>query len=104
MAGTTFKFKFQRVLDLREQQQQALEGELAAVQEEINRAEVAVERWLRVRRDTLEEQSRARRNGKLGLDARYGDYLGFVRGKLTEAHKVVAAPYASREHIPKDLE
>ena len=56
------------------------------------------------RSDTLEEQSRARRNGKLGLDARYGDYLGFVRGKLTEAREVVAEHYQRREEVRNELE
>jgi flagellar export protein FliJ len=104
VAGTTFKFKFQRVLDLREQQQQALEGELAEVQKRLGRAEASVQRWLKLRRETLEEQGHARRKGRLGLDARYGDYLSFVRRKLSEARRELAVLTERREGIRNRIE
>lgn len=104
MASTTFKFKFQRVLDLREQQQQSLEGKLAAVQEDIRCAEATVERWLRVRRETLEEQGRARRKGRLELEASYGQYLGFVREKLSESRELLATLCGRREQLRHELE
>ncbi len=72
MSPEAFQFRFQKVLDLREQQQRALEMELGRLDRELLKARAEAARWEDERAASLSALAEARRGGDLEEDARTG--------------------------------
>jgi len=103
VAATVFRFKFQKILDVKEKQQQAAEIELAGVDKLLSEANAVLELWRRARRTTMDEQRSARHEGRLGLATLHGHYLDYVRARLDQCHGEVAKLRDEREQVRGEL-
>lgn len=99
----SFKFRFQKVLDARERQQQALEIEMGRVNGWLLAREEELTSWLRQMADTLDEVGRARRKGDLADNARCAAYLAHVRRRIRQTHRAIAELKARKERVRQEL-
>lgn len=104
MSPEAFQFRFQKVLDLREQQQRALEIELGRLDGLLQKARADADRWEEERTATLQARAEARLGGDLDEDARQGGYLAYVRARLEAARGVVEEARRGREIVRGRLE
>jgi flagellar export protein FliJ len=100
----TFQFRFQKVLDLREQQQRALEIELGRLDSRLLEARAEVARWEDERAQSLRALAVARRQGDLDEDARHGGYLKHVRRRIAGARTALEEAQQAREAVRGRLE
>ena len=104
MSGGSFEFKHQRILDVRERQQQALEMEIAKVDRAIAEQQERVDRWLQERRETLHQILNTRVSGDLAEGARATQYLYYVRNNLKRCRQQLDELRAGREEVRHRLE
>jgi flagellar export protein FliJ len=104
LAGTAFRFKFQKILHVREKQQQALEIELARMDTLVREKEAALQRWHATRRETIDDRRRARLKGDLDLESRYGDYLTYVGMRTRQCQSELLRLREEREATRRELE
>ena len=104
MSPNTFEFRFQKVLDLREQQQRALELELARLDAEVQEARTAAARWEDTRAESLRALAAARRQGDLDEAANHTNYLKHVRARIQGARAALAEAQRQREGVRRRLE
>jgi flagellar export protein FliJ len=104
MSPETFQFRFQKVLDLREQQQQALEVELGRLDGELAKARAEAAHWEGERAAALSALSDARRLGDLVEDARQAGYLRHVRARIEAARAALQEVQRRREETRRRLE
>ena len=88
--ATTFKFRYQTILDAREKEQQVLEIEMGRLTLAIRDQEQAIARWRTVRRRTIGQMRRARERGDLRENARCSDYLRHVRRSVARCRAGLA--------------
>jgi len=104
MSPEIFQFRFQRVLDLRGQQQRALEIELGRLDGELLKARAEAARWEDERAASLSALAEARRRGDLEEDARQAGYLKHVRARIGSARAAVEEAGRARETARRRLE
>ncbi len=104
MAGNTFTFPFQKVLDFREHQEKGLEIELSGLDEAILQQKQTRSRWELTRQQLLEEIGEARREGELRRAADCADYLQYVRDKIRQCERETARLQGRREEVRQELE
>jgi flagellar export protein FliJ len=100
----TFQFRFQKVLDLREQQQRALEVELGRLDGELLKARAEAARWEEERAASLRAVAEARHRGDLEEDARHAGYLKHVRARIERARAALEEVRREREAARNRLE
>jgi flagellar export protein FliJ len=100
----TFQFRFQKVLDLREQQQRALEIELARLDAVLAQARQEVARWEGELAESLRALAAARRVGDLDEAASHTGYLKHVRARIQRAQAAVEEGQRHREVVRRRLE
>ncbi len=104
MAGDGFMFRFQKVLDLRDQQERALEIELAGIDEAVARCKDSLRRWQEARRALLDQLADARREGDWLEHANCTAYLRHVRRQVGRHHADLDALGLRRQAVRAELE
>ncbi len=104
MSPEAFQFRFQKVLDLRGQQQRALEIELGRLDGLLLKARTEADRWETERTASLQARAEARLSGDLEEDARQAGYLAYVRGRVEVARAAVEEARRGRETVRRRLE
>ncbi|MHC4787686.1 MAG: flagellar export protein FliJ [Planctomycetota bacterium] len=104
MAAHGFRFRFQNILDLKENRQRALEMELARLDRAILDQEAARRRWERLRHGTLEQRRKARQRGDLVEDVQCANYLRHLRVRIGAQRSAVATLRGEREQVRRQLE
>jgi flagellar export protein FliJ len=104
MSPEVFQFRFQKVLDLREQQQRVLEVELARLDAELAKAHAEAARWEGERAAALVALAEARGLGDLLEDARQAGYLKHVRVRIEAARAALEEAQRLREAARRRLE
>jgi len=99
-----FRFRYQRILDVKEKQERALEIELGRVDRLIMEQEAVRGRWERTRQGTLEEMGVARRRADLVENARCAAYLHYVRARLAQCRVALAELREERERVRRELQ
>jgi flagellar export protein FliJ len=99
-----FTFRFQQVLDLREQQKQALEIEIGRAEAAINGALAARARWEATAEECAEGLGKARREGRIGEAHDYSKYLAHVRRQVAECHRRERELREEKERVREQLE
>ncbi|MFO8006458.1 MAG: hypothetical protein R6V05_01840 [Candidatus Brocadiia bacterium] len=77
-----FPFRFQKILDVREQQQKGLEIELARLDRAILRQEERRRHWELAREQALQDLALARREGDMSRSSQCADYIRHVRSRI----------------------
>ena len=98
-----FVFRYQKILDVREQQQLSLEVALGSLERAVldGRAELA--RWDRVRHDLLAQLRSAREGGDVEQNASCSAYLRYVRAHRARCQRSVADLEGQREEMRQKL-
>ena len=104
MSPSAFQFRFQKVLDLREQQQRALEIELGRQDKAVLEAGAEVTRWEAARTESLHALAAARRVADLQEAGAHTGYLKHVRGRIERARAALAEAQRQREAVRRRLE
>lgn len=104
MTPVVFRFRFQKILDVKERQERALEIELAGVDRLIYEREAVRAAWGRTREETLAGIARARERADLLENARGEAYLRFVRARLEQCRRAIAELRATREQVRQELQ
>ena len=104
MTPAVFRFRFQKLLDVKERQERALEMELARVDGVIYEREAARAAWQERREETLAGIARAREQADLLENARGEYYLRFVRARLEQCRRAIAELRAIREQVRQELQ
>jgi flagellar export protein FliJ len=104
VSPNAFQFRFQKVLDLREQQQRALEIELGRQDRVVLEAGAEVTRWEEARTESLHALAAARRVADLEEAGRHSTYLKHVRGRIERARTVLVEAQRQREAVRRRLE
>ncbi len=104
MARTTFRFRYQKVLELKEKQEQAVSVKIASVDRDIRRHEGAIRRWELIRDEAMEKLRGFRRRGDLADCDYYADYLNYVRAQLIALQGALADLRERRASVREELE
>jgi len=104
MTADAFKFPFQKMLDVKEKQERALQIRLSEADAAILRKQADVERWQDVRRRLLEELRRARSGADLELNAYCTRYLRHVRDQIASLCRQARELEQDRERVRRELE
>ena len=104
MAATVFKFRFQKILNVREKQQRALEIELARLDRAILTNELTRRKWHCIKQDTLNATRLARHRDDLAENARCAQYLRHVRAQAQQCQSTGAQLRGNKEHIREELQ
>lgn len=102
--AAVFRFRFQRILDLKCKQEQALEIELSRVNQSLARAEDARREWECRREEAFLGLRKARLAGNLVENAQWTAYVRHVRGRIAQCRRQVAELREGREHVRRELE
>lgn len=103
MSDTGFEFPFQRVLDVREQQELSLQMQVAGAKKDLREARAELERWEEARGKALDGISRARCRGELGEAATHSRYLEHIRRRLTDCRNTVGELEQEKHHLQQEL-
>lgn len=103
MAGKGFRFRFQKILDVREQQQKALEIQLAQSDEAVATCCRELQYWRERRHRLLDQIGRFRAEANLEEAHLCAQYLGHVRGQLAEAQRDLQDLRQRREEVRAEL-
>jgi flagellar biosynthesis chaperone FliJ len=101
---TSFRFRFQRILDIKRKQEQLLEIEVARLDRLIMDWEAAGERWQRIKAEALQTLRKARETVDLELNARYTAYLPHVRKQLKRCALEADALRQDKAHVVEKLQ
>ncbi len=104
MGETAFKFRLQKLLDLKEKQQRALEIELAGIERAMAIQEAELDRWQRVMDEVLHKLREARENSDLELNGRYSSYLPYVRAHLKRCRLEIVGLKHNKTAVRQQLE
>lgn len=104
MGENGFEFQFERVLEVRRRQQQALEAELHQFNAAVAESEAVIERWKRIRTETLDGLALARREGEREECRRHARYLDHVRRRLGSAREELEQLRRQRGKVRAELE
>jgi len=104
MAKGAFKFRYQSILDFNQQQQKALEIELARIDGEVLGCTEALRRWQRARGLLLDRIAAARRDGDLLENANCARYLRHVRRQIEHHSAALEGAQQARERAREQLE
>ncbi len=99
-----FRFRFQRILEVKEKQERALEVELAHMDGLILEQEATVAQWQSRKHGVLEETLDARRRGDFAENARCTGYLRHVRGRIEKCRAALAELRLKREKVRQELQ
>jgi flagellar export protein FliJ len=102
--AAAFRFRFQRILEIKEQQQHSLEIEIANMDRDLRRREAEQERWQRTKCEVLQNLREASRNCDLELRARNAAFLPHVRGRIDRCRREVTELREVKEGVRKRLE
>jgi flagellar export protein FliJ len=104
LTPAAFRFRFQRILDVKEKQERALEIELARLDRLILDQEALQREWEGARQQTLQEMLQARRRSDLAENARCTAYLPYVRARIAQCARAAAELRSQRESVRQKLE
>lgn len=99
-----FRFRFQRILEIKEQQQHSLEIEIANVDRDLRERQAEQERWQRTKHEVLENMREACRKCDLEFRARHAAFLPYVRTRINQCRREVSELREVREAVRKRLE
>jgi flagellar export protein FliJ len=99
----TFTFRFQKLLDLKERREKALEVRLGRLEADLIAARRELEQWERTREATLAQMREARRRGDLRDNARCTAYLGYVRERIGRCHASLEQIASKKEDVRGEL-
>ena len=99
-----FRFRFQKILDIKRKQEQILEIEVARLDRLILDWEAAAERWQRIKEEALQTLRKARETEDLELNARYTAYLPHVRNQLRRCAQEADALRDDKAHVTEKLQ
>jgi len=102
--SAAFEFRFQKVLDLRGQQERALEIELARADATLQQARDRLARWQDARDQGLAALAEARCKADLEEAGRQSRYLEYVRSRIERARADIAELERQREGVRRRLE
>lgn len=103
MAGKGFRFRFQKILDVREQQQKALEVQLAQSDEAVATCCRELQHWRDMRHHLLDQIGRFRADANLEEARRCAEYLGHVRKQVATARGKLQDLRRQREEVRAEL-
>ena len=98
-----FVFRYQKVLDVREKQQHALEVELARLERAVLDARADLARWDETRQDVLAQLRSAREGGDVEQNAYGSAYLRHVRIRREESRRVLTDLETKRDAARTNL-
>ncbi len=104
MAGQSFTFRFQKILEVKEQQEKALQIELARVDEAIAARRRTLQRWADERRELLDQMARCRAAGDVEESRRCAQYLQHVRNRIASARQALEDLHERRNEVRQELE
>ena len=101
---TVFRFRYQRILDVKQKQQKALEIELGRVDRLTLQQQALLRSWERTRQGTLDEMRQARTQGDLADNAQCAAYVRHVRSRMEQCRAALADLRVKRERVRQDLQ
>lgn len=104
MNGEAFRFRFQKILDIREKEERAVQIELSRVDRALLREQQSADRWERTRQLLLEELRRARVEANLELNDRCSTYLRHVRDRIGLSREETGKLRQERQGVLRKLE
>lgn len=104
MSPNAFQFRFQKVLDLRDQQQRALEIDLGRLDTAVLEARAEAARWEDARAQSLQALAAARCAADLEEAGRHSTYLKHVRSRIERTCAALAEVQRQREAVRRRLE
>ena len=103
MPQNAFQFRFQKLLDTKEKQEQALEIEIARIERSLNDCMATRDRWQRIKAEALDALREARSRADLVVNARYAAYLPHVRAQIRRCCSQAASLEDTRERVRERL-
>ncbi|KPK66174.1 MAG: hypothetical protein AMK73_00780 [Planctomycetes bacterium SM23_32] len=101
--AASFTFRFQKLLDLKEKQERALEIELARLERAVLSQQAALDGWRGARSETFQQMREARLRGDLAENARCAGYLHHVRARVEQCRAALDELRTRREGVREEL-
>jgi len=104
MTTAGFTFRFQRILELKEKREQALQLDVARLERSIRERQDATQYWMRMREKAMARLREACRQSDLTVNDQYGVYLEHLRGEIRHCSEQINDLEESRQKVRRELE